>query len=141
MIGLHVVARAALRFVSPDTALRILRLVGRAIPPLTVPEGKHYAASLNGHGTCLSRSLCVASRLSDACVVIGVIPLRERPVSGVASGMRGREVMRAHAWVEVGGRPLVAHEPAGLVIGHLHLGRRREGCVVLQRDAGKELVR
>jgi hypothetical protein len=135
----HLLSRLGLKIAPPAVVYRLLRLLGQTIP-LTIDEGILYGRTLRS-GTCLSRSIAVASRIRDARVVIGVTPLTERPVEDVVHGMQGWNVIRAHAWVEIDGAVLPGHEAAGAVIGTLASGRRGGGRMVRQENAGKELVR
>jgi hypothetical protein len=91
---LHIVARAALRLRSPLATKRVTYAVARVLPALTPDEARREARALAdaGKGTCLSRSLCVASRLKGAEVIIGV--------------GRGNS-FEAHAWVEWNGSPIL----------------------------------
>ena len=136
----HLVSRVALKVAAPQTAFRLMSWLGRT-KPLTAAGAAAYTRRLGSSGTCLSRSISIASRLADARIAIGVMSLRDRPVSGVAGGLEGWQVMRAHAWVELDGAPLTGHEASGTIIGHLERGRRSEIGVVRQEDAGKELFR
>lgn len=81
--------------------------IGSLLPELhTVEEARALARSIAHRGTCLSRSMTIASRTPSASLVIGVQP---RPGSPLF----------AHAWVEMDGKPLDATEPAGEVIARL----------------------
>jgi hypothetical protein len=72
---LHAVTRAALRVQGPRAAKRTLQSVAQFLPHYsTMREASHALEELGGTGTCLSRSLTVASRLHGAEVVIGVNP-------------------------------------------------------------------
>src|ERR1700690_1636521 len=113
----HFLSRVGLKIAPPAVVYRLLGLVGR-IAPLTRDEGVTYFNKLDRVGSCLSRSISVASRLPEAYVAIGVTPLPERTVCDA-------KTIHAHAWVEIGGEPLRGREPMGAVIGTL--GRRRGG--------------
>ncbi len=81
--------------------------IGSLFPALrTAEEARELARSIARRGTCLSRSMTVASRTPSASLVIGVRP---------HPGSR----LFAHAWVEMDGAPLEATEPAGEVIARL----------------------
>jgi hypothetical protein len=92
--------------------------VGAWFPTLkTLEDARRVARSLGRSGSCLSRSLAVASRLPTADVVIGVH-------SGEA------EPLFAHAWIEMNGVPVDPSEVAGKVIARLY-GRRSSGRSLL----------
>jgi hypothetical protein len=93
MIALYVlnaVARVALRTRTPLEAKRVVDSLGRRLPPISAQSARRSAARLGRWGTCLSRSMALASRLPGAEVVIGV---------DLAPG----HGLKAHAWVELGG--------------------------------------
>jgi hypothetical protein len=86
--------------------MRVVRGLARFLPPLAGPEAaREVAESLEGRGTCLTRSLAVAARLPGGRVAIGVDPSNVRVL--------------AHAWVEKDGVPLRASDPRGTVIAKL----------------------
>lgn len=100
--ALHFIARAALRMLPPRRAKTIVDEAARMLPKFrSLDEARRAASVLDREGTCLSRSLTLASRLDDARVVIGVDP------GGTVS------MLLAHAWVEVAGVPLRASDPRG----------------------------
>jgi hypothetical protein len=85
---LHAAARVALRVQSPANARRTVDRVGRWLGNFDGIEAACDAANLlAGGGSCLSRSLAIASRLPGAQVVIGADP-------------RWTAQFTAHAWVE-----------------------------------------
>ena len=92
---LHVLAFVSLRVTTPLRAKRIADVAGRLFRSLSSEEALHVAARLEGHGTCLSRSLAVSARLPCSEVVIG---------GCVAPGQR----FAAHAWVERDGEAISA---------------------------------
>jgi hypothetical protein len=92
---LNVVARVALRTRTPLEAKRVVDAIGRRLPPLSTQKARRADQRLVRWGTCLSRSMAIASRLPGAEVVIGV---DLAPGSGLA----------AHAWVERGGEVVSA---------------------------------
>lgn len=95
---LHATAWGLLRVLSPRKAFRWTARVARFLPTVGSEEDAlRIANALDSRGTCLSRSLTLASRLRDAEVVIGV---DERSVRGHAVAFS------AHAWVEISGAPL-----------------------------------
>ncbi len=87
---LHGVAWLSLRALSPLKAMSVTRFAGSFLPRLSKHEASDVAARLRG-GTCLTRSMTIASRVRGASLVIG----GEKKMG-----------LRAHAWVEVEGRPL-----------------------------------
>lgn len=106
--ALHVVARLALRVLPPRRAKEVVYEAARVLPLFSSEDEARVAASaLDGHGTCLSRALCVAARLPGASVVIGVGPGGERTM------------VQAHAWVEMRGVPLRESDPRGEEIARL----------------------
>jgi hypothetical protein len=88
---LHLVAIVGVKVSSPARADVVVRLIANRLPPLDVSSSRHVAGMLEPMGTCLTRSLVVASRLPGSTLVIGVEP---------------RKQLSAHAWVEVEGVPL-----------------------------------
>jgi hypothetical protein len=88
---LHGVARIALRLQPPAKARRTVEHCARWVPWVPRFEGfdvaRAAARALARTGSCLSRSLTVASRLPGAEVVIGADP-------------RWSGAFTAHAWVE-----------------------------------------
>lgn len=123
MSALHTASRLALRFLRPGPALRLVSALGRLAPRLSRGEAQAYMVRLSRRGTCLSRSLAVASRLPGAKVMIGAVPVGYRAMRAAFYGARGRDVLQAHAWVELDGRPLEGQEPLGKVLGTLELAR------------------
>jgi hypothetical protein len=109
--ALHLVARVALRVQSPLAAKRTVDMAASFLPRV---RGRAAALrvlrSVAGRGTCLTRSLVVASRVEDAEVVIGVSPTSRS--------------IDAHAWVEIGGAPLADDDARGEVIARLTRKRR-----------------
>jgi hypothetical protein len=88
MRALHAVARVALRFQPPIAARRTVDRCGRWLGEFHgLDEASDAALTLERSGSCLSRSLAIASRLPGARVVIGADP-------------RWTARFTAHAWVE-----------------------------------------
>ncbi len=105
--ALHGLCLAFLRCLPFGRAHAAALRVGALLPPLrTADEVRRLAGSLRW-GTCLSRSLAIASRTPRASLVIGV----ER---------RESALLTAHAWVEIDGEPLHSTDPAGVVIARLN---------------------
>ena len=92
---LHALARVTLRVMTPLRAKRMVDAAGRALRALSPDEALRVASRLEGHGTCLSRSLTLAARLPCSEVVIG---------GSFAPGQR----FAAHAWVERDGQAISA---------------------------------
>jgi hypothetical protein len=112
-LALVLLARGLLRVCSPLRAHWILVRLGQLLPEIeTAADARRVARRIAGHGTCLSRSLAIASRAPTADVVIGVAPAPGAP-------------LLAHAWIEMGGAPLEAQDMAGDVIARLHGPRAR----------------
>ncbi len=123
MSGLHVASRLALRLLRPRQAFRVVAALGRLVPSLDRTEAEAYAVNLSGRGSCLSRSVAVAARLPGAKVMIGVAPVGYGAVRAALYGARRGEVLKAHAWVEVDGRPLAGQRPLGKVLATLEVAR------------------
>jgi hypothetical protein len=107
---LNVVALLALRTRAPLEAKRVVDALGRNIPPLSIEEAKRSAARLARWGTCLSRSMAIASLLPGSEVVIGV---ELSPAAGGAA-------LHAHAWVEMDGEIVTATHGTLKEIARLH---------------------
>jgi hypothetical protein len=106
---LHTVARVALRVGSPRRAKAWVGTVGLLFPSFSgKEEARAEALELRAAGTCLSRAIAIAARLPDAKVVIGVDPSVETALP-----------LFAHAWVEIGGIPLVPSDAQGHEIARL----------------------
>lgn len=95
---LHGFAFLSVRLLPPLRAQRALRAITSVLPPLSREESIGVLRRLRG-GSCLTRSMTVAARLSGASVVIGI--------------PRPRSRFGAHAWVEQDGRPLLTSDPKG----------------------------
>jgi hypothetical protein len=95
---LNFLARVALKGASPLNAKRLVDVVGGLFPPLSPAEARKVASRLEGHGTCLSRSLALAARVPGAEVVIGRVP---------------GDAFWAHAWVERDGNVISPQAEAG----------------------------
>ncbi len=110
MLSLHALnltALVALAFLKPRDARGLVgRLGAKLRRPLDPTTAREAVDRLKPVGTCLSRSLAIAARLPDAQVVIGV-----RKESGGA--------VRAHAWIELRGKPLVDGEVVGEELARL----------------------
>lgn len=111
MLSLHALnlaALVALTCLKPRDARSLVERLGKAMPDrLDRSDAAEAVVRLKPLGTCLSRSLAIASRLPEAQVVIGVRK----------EGLLGD--VRAHAWVEHLGRPLVASEVVGEELARL----------------------
>ena len=109
LYAIHGVARVALRWSSPVRAARVVRTLGKWLPPIDRDAACSAVARLDdrGRGTCLTRALAIAARVPGARVAIGVEP----PL------MHARGI--AHAWVETEEGPLRANDPRGAVIATL----------------------
>jgi hypothetical protein len=103
---LHLVARVAIRSVRPARARAFVAAAARFAPRLDEETARDALASLDGRGTCLSRSLAVAARLDGGQIAIGV-----RYGTGAP--------LRAHAWVVSHGLPLREIDPDGDIIALL----------------------
>jgi Transglutaminase-like superfamily len=100
--ALNLAALLALRFLKPKDAYGLIGRIGAKMPRrIDEATARDAVGRLKPLGTCLSRSLAIAARLPNAEVVIGV---RKDQEDGD---------LRAHAWVEVAGRPLVNAEMVG----------------------------
>ncbi len=110
MLSLHALnlaALVALAFMRPRDAHELIGRLGARLPHrLDEAAARDAVARLKPVGTCLSRSLAIAARLPNAEVVIGV---RTEGVGAV----------RAHAWVELRGKPLVDGEVVGQEMARL----------------------
>ena len=62
---LHALARVTLRVMTPLRAKRMVDAAGRALRALSPDEALRVASRLEGHGTCLSRSLTLAANRSS----------------------------------------------------------------------------
>ncbi len=110
MLSLHALnlaALVALAFMKPREVRGLMGRLGaklhRDIDEVTARDA---VGRLKPVGTCLSRSLAIAARLPNAEVVIGV-------------RKEGAGDVRAHAWVELGGKPLVDGEVVGEELARL----------------------
>jgi hypothetical protein len=102
----HVIAKLALRLVSPNDALRATARLF-AWSPLHPATARHSLGVLEPSGTCLTRSIAVAARLRGASIVLARINSdRDAPFI-------------AHAWVELEGRPIRSWDAQGAVIARL----------------------
>jgi hypothetical protein len=119
--GLHLVARAALRLASPPRAIRLVRNAAWISRPLgDLAQARAAEDVLRGSGSCLTRSVTIAARLSGSEVVIG------------ADRWSSRSALDAHAWVELDGerldpargREFVFGEIARLAVSQETRGRR-----------------
>jgi hypothetical protein len=111
MLSLHALnlaAVVALAFLPPREAHDLIDRLGARLPrPIDEDTARDAVARLKPLGTCLSRALAIAARLPTADVVIGV---RKDAMAGD---------VRAHAWVEVHGKPLVDGEVVGEELARL----------------------
>jgi hypothetical protein len=110
LYALNVLAYAALQTSSPAMASRIVSKTARRTRVRLDADGARRALFLLRGGTCLSRSLAIASLVPDAEVVIGVRPSEE---GGPSRGIH------AHAWVEVNARPLRESDVMGREIARM----------------------
>ena len=108
--ALNILAYAALRTRSPAAASRIVATTARRMRLRLDADGARRALARLRGGTCLSRSLAIASLLPDAEVVIGVRPTED---GGASRGIH------AHAWVEVDAQPLRESDVVGSEIARL----------------------
>jgi Transglutaminase-like superfamily len=107
MLSLHalnLVAVVALAFLKPKRARGLVGRLGATSHSIDEAEARDAVFRLKPLGTCLSRSLAIAARLPNAEVVIGV---------------RRDSDVRAHAWVELAGKPLVESEVIGVELARL----------------------
>lgn len=106
--ALNVTAWVLLHVRPPIEAKRAVDGIARWLPPCREPgDARLMKRALRG-GTCLSRSMAVASRLTGAEVVIGVRPGEPRA-----------SALHAHAWVEWQGKPLDENDVQGDIIARL----------------------
>ena len=117
---LNVVAYAALRFESPIGAKRLVTRMARVLraPTVDAETARGLMRSLLPLGTCLSRSMAVASLMRDAQVVIGVragVDGHERDTQETTIA----QSVYAHAWVECDGAPLVPSDVVGTEIARM----------------------
>jgi hypothetical protein len=106
-LAMLIIARGLLRTCRPLRAHALMVRLGAWLPPIETPsEARRVARTLARFGTCLSRSLAIASRAPTADVVIAVSPRAHAPLS-------------AHAWVEMDGAPIDPSDVAGTVIARL----------------------
>lgn len=104
---LHTLARMLLRACSPEQAHALLLRIGCRFPAHLAPSDVRVAANrLSTRGTCFSRALALAARTPASEVVIGV-------------DLRPGNQLRAHAWLEIAGKPLEGSEPSGVEIARL----------------------
>jgi hypothetical protein len=110
MLSLHALnltALVALAFLKPKDARGLIGHLGARLPRrLDEGQARDAVGRLKPLGTCLSRSLAIAARLPNAEVVIGV-------------RKEGAGDVRAHAWVELDGKPLIADEVVGEELARL----------------------
>ncbi len=104
---LHACTWLIVRALPWRVGLPVVTRLARAVPPFaSIEEGRQSFLRLRG-GTCLTRALATSVRLPGSEITFGV--RRE--------GTR----VRAHAWVSVGGQPLVPDATAGTVISSVDL--------------------
>ncbi|MGH7438004.1 MAG: lasso peptide biosynthesis B2 protein [Polyangiaceae bacterium] len=107
---LHGVARIAIRILPPLGALRLVRTIARSLPgyrPLGSSAAIAIGESMRRRGTCLTRSIALASQVQGA---------------GVALGVRrgsGDPPFHAHAWAVKDGQAICRGDPDGEVIAVL----------------------
>src|SRR5882762_6083138 len=110
MLTLHLLnltAFLALGVFRPRQARRLIERLASLPRSIDEETARDAVERLKPLGTCLSRSLAIAARLPRAEVVIGV---RKDEHQGD---------VRAHAWVELEGRPLVDDEMVGEELARL----------------------
>jgi hypothetical protein len=105
--ALNVVAWGALFFLRPRDARHVVGEFARRLPRPAPEAARDAVQRLKPIGTCLSRSLAIASVLPDAEVIIAV-----RRDGGPGD-------VRAHAWVEWEGEPLDPSEVLGEELARL----------------------
>jgi len=101
--SVHLIAHVFLSIFGPKRGFRHTRQFAKHMR-LDPYGARHVAALLEPYGTCLTRAIAVAARLPNSTVVLG--------------GMV-EERLHAHAWVEVGGRPLRSWDSCGEPIARL----------------------
>ncbi len=111
MHGWHLVVAAAVFGMPLTRARHAIRWLAHRVPPIDIHEAKQWQRSLGWVGTCLTRSLAISARLPDSEVVIGV--------------RRENKRVLAHAWVEVGGGPLVRDDAAFETMARVVVSRAR----------------
>lgn len=114
--GLHMVARIALRFMGPRDAFALVSRLSRALPRL---EPSVASSRSLGGGTCLSRAITLAARIPGARVAVGVKKGGYRAIHATRFGLRPKDVIAAHAWIEVAGRSLDHQDEYGKVVAYL----------------------
>ena len=92
-----------------DHAKAVARAGAALLPPLSMQSARVVFDDLGTVGTCLSRSLTLASRLPNAEVAFGFDPARAPN-------------FRPHAWVVVDGSALVAHDRCPTVLTTIRVG-------------------
>jgi hypothetical protein len=118
---LHLFTRAALRVMGPRAAFELVTRVARPLAPLEPSPAS--LTRLGRQGSCLSRSISLASRMRGARVAVGVKKSGYRAVGATRYGLRGRDAIAAHAWIEVNGQPIDEHDQYGKVIAYLEVER------------------
>jgi len=107
--ALNAAAYLSLLVAPPVKARAFLKRMSSVCPKInTLAEARKTMDRLGNRGSCLSRSLSIAIRCPGSEVVIGVVPLSKAPEAGKR---RGRRPIDAHAWVELGGIPLLDGPP------------------------------
>jgi hypothetical protein len=112
LYALNLLGYATLRVRSPAAAGRVVFAAARRTGVRLDAAGARRALGRLRGGSCLSRSLAIASLVPGAEVVIGVRPGEDGPV---ASGVQ------AHAWVEVDAGPLRGGDVVGREIARVKL--------------------
>ncbi len=114
---LHLLTRVALHVMNPRDVLALVTHVARSLTPL--PPTASSVTLLGRRGSCLSRSITLAARIPGARVAVGVKKHGYRAVGATRFGLRGRDAISAHAWVEVDGHALSQGEEFGKVIAYI----------------------
>lgn len=109
----HALVYMALRLGSPIRAMAWIRCAASLWPSVpSVNEARALGLRLGNRGTCLSRSMAIATRISGAVVAFGVDRNSVRCVST-------RSGIGAHAWVEFDEIPLDAQSSRWVKVGRL----------------------
>ncbi len=114
---LHLLTRAALQVMSPQDTFAFATRLGQSLPRLEPTP--RTLRTLGQRGSCLSRSITLAARITGARVAVGVKKSGYRAIAATRFGLRGPDAISAHAWIEVGGLPIDARDPSGKIIAYL----------------------
>ncbi len=111
MIGehtLHACSWLAVRCLPWRAVVPTVRVVGRLLPTFTDSTSARRSLRRLRGGTCLTRALATSVRLPGSTIAFGV--------------RREERMLKAHAWVVVGGEPLERGDPSGTVVTSIDLG-------------------